>query len=104
MSPNAGVGGCGVSANEYSCAHGAPIFNLCCLGCREEELSVYSELYEERGCITVRYTAPHQYTLCQRYSKQQHLGTMTMCKEDSRNGVLGHRQKNDSRKVPSLYR
>jgi hypothetical protein len=28
MSPNAGVGvggGCGVSANEYSCAHGAQI-------------------------------------------------------------------------------
>jgi hypothetical protein len=25
MSPNAGEGGCGVSANEYSCAHGAQI-------------------------------------------------------------------------------
>ncbi len=25
MSPNAGGGGCGVSANEYSCAHGAQI-------------------------------------------------------------------------------
>ncbi len=25
MSPNAGVGGCGVSADEYSCAHGAQI-------------------------------------------------------------------------------
>ncbi len=25
MSPNAGGGGCGVSANKYSCAHGAQI-------------------------------------------------------------------------------
>jgi hypothetical protein len=25
MSPNAGEGDCGVSANEYSCAHGAQI-------------------------------------------------------------------------------
>jgi hypothetical protein len=25
MSPNSGGGGCGISANEYSCAHGAQI-------------------------------------------------------------------------------
>ncbi len=25
MGPHAGTGGCGVSANEYSCAHGAQI-------------------------------------------------------------------------------
>jgi hypothetical protein len=80
------------------------MLNLWYLGCQEEELSVYSELYEERGCITVRYTAPHQCILCQRYNKQQHLGTRTMCKEDSGNGVLGLRQKNASSKVPSLYR
>lgn len=27
-------------------------------GCSDEELSDYSSVYEERGCITIRYTAP----------------------------------------------
>ena len=28
------------------------------IGCTDEELSELSAVYEERGCITIRYTAP----------------------------------------------
>ena len=28
------------------------------IGCSDEELSEYSSVYEERGCITIRYTSP----------------------------------------------
>lgn len=32
-------------------------------GCQDHHLAKYSSLYEERGCITVRYTVPIQYLI-----------------------------------------
>ena len=37
------------------------VFLLGWAGCQDKQLSSYSRLYEDLGCVTVRYTAPADY-------------------------------------------
>lgn len=39
------------------------VFVLGWAGCTDRQLSKYSKIYEERGCITIRYSAPGEYIL-----------------------------------------
>ncbi len=39
------------------------VFLLGWMGCRDKHLAKYSKIYEDAGCVTIRYTAPDEYIL-----------------------------------------